>query len=338
MAVVALLVALLLALSSSPSMTQSIKYFVLGMNFFQNLVSIKLIRIDWPVEFLQLFNVLSFFSFSIGAVRPECSFSWSYEYKMIFSLVLPMIVSIIIACVGVGDGIWACKRLFKKIQELRSAGAKLHHISFMSVVKCWLHVLLFRPVCWTSETLMRSSLSPYLENRALGRRPKCASENWKALRAALRKSFLGQRVVKSMQSSNKVFPMKFEVLAVKSARQSLHEAELDAGFASMVLLGRKFASGIFSVLVLFFVGSLTASIGALICESRDDSVYLVQDPTVECDYSSTRYRAMVLIAVAALVFYVAVVPVFLVVLLRSKWSRDMRTQATAAAMMHCSGF
>jgi hypothetical protein len=117
----------------------------------------------------------------------------------------------------------------------------------------------------------------------------------------------------------KVFPMHFEIYDVKVMQSILHEAALDSSFSSIVLKGRKFASGIFSVLVLFFVGSLTSSIGALICEPRDDSVYLVQDPTVECDYSSTRYKTMVAIAVTALFLYVFVVPVFLVILLRSQW-------------------
>jgi len=119
--------------------------------------------------------------------------------------------------------------------------------------------------------------------------------------------------------------MHFEIHDVKHMQSLLREAELDSSFASIVLKGRKFASGIFSILVLFFVGSLTASIGALICEPRDDSVYLVEDPTVECDYSSARYKTMVAIAVTALFLYVFVVPVFLVILLRSQWSRDMRT-------------
>jgi hypothetical protein len=324
MAAVACGVALVLALSSSPSFTQSIKYFILGMNFFQNLVSIKLIRIDWPVEMLQMFNVLSFFSFSIGAVRPECSFSWNYEYKMIFSLLLPLIASIMIGSVGIGYGVIACRRLFKKIQDLKSKGAKLRHMSFPSLVSCWLHVLFFRPVRWKPDSLMWFALSPYLESRALGSSPKSAPENWNALRTALKETFFKQRVVRALQRSRKIFPMNFELYDVKNMQSILHDAELDTTFASMVLKGRKFASGIFSIVVLFFVGSLTASIGALICEARDDSVYLVQDPTVECNYSSPRYNTMVAIAVSALFLYVIVVPVFLVILLRSQWSQDMR--------------
>ena len=174
-------------------------------------------------------------------------------------------------------------------------------MTFSSLVNCWLHVVFFRPVAWKAETLMWFALSPYLESRATGRKPSSASENWKTLRAALRSSFGGQRDAGATSSTNKVFPVQFHIFDVKNAQATLHEAEVDVTFESMIIKGRKFASGIFSVLVLFFVGSLTASIGALICEPRDDTIYLVQDPTVECDYSSSRYRTMVAVAVTALV-------------------------------------
>jgi hypothetical protein len=325
MAAVAFVVALLLATSSSPSFTQSIKYFILGMNFFQNLVSVKLINIQWPVEFVRLFEIVGFFSFSIGAVRPECSFSWTYEYKMLFSLLLPLIVSAIIGLVGFGYGILSCRRLLNKIHELKSNGAKLYEMRFASLVDCWLHVMLFRPVNWKPSTLMWFALSPYLENRAGWRSKKSASENWSLLKKGLRRNFLRDRVLSAIQLTTKIFPLKIEIYDVKRMQSVLHDAGLDASFASMVMKGRKFSSGIFSVLVLFFVGSLTASVGALICEPRDDSFYLVQDPTVECDYSSTRYKTLIAIAVTALFLYVIVVPVFLVVLLGSKWSQDMRT-------------
>jgi hypothetical protein len=325
MAAVAFVVALLLATSSSPSFTQSIKYFILGMNFFQNLVSIKLINIQWPVEFVRLFEIVGFFSFSIGAVRPECSFSWTYEYKMLFSLLLPLIVSAIIGLIGFGYGILSCRRLLTKIRALKSKGAKLYEMRFSSLVDCWLHVMLFRPVVWKPDTLMWFALSPYLENRAVWRRKKSASENWSLLKKGLRRMFLRDRMFSTIQLTSKIFPLKIEIYDVKRMQSVLHDAGLDASFASMVMKGRKFSSGIFSVLVLFFVGSLTASVGALICEPRDDSFYLVQDPTVECDYSSTRYKTLIAIAVAALFLYVIVVPVFLVVLLGSKWSQDMRT-------------
>jgi hypothetical protein len=330
MAAVALVVALLLSTSSSPSFTQSVKYLILGMSFVQNLVSIKLISIDWPAEFLQMFNILSFFSFSIGAVRPECSFSWSFEIKIIFSLLLPMIASIIIGVGGVIYGVYACRRLFKRIQALRADGAKLPQLSFTSLVNCWLHVLLFRPVQWKTDLFMWFALSPYLESRVTGRRPRAASENWGALRSALRSKFQERRVnfrsvVFGEMHTRKIHPMGFAVYDVKELQAILHAADLDTSFASAVFKGRKFASGVFSILVLFFVGSLTSSIGALLCEARDDAMYLVQDPTIECNYESARYISLVAMAVFALCLYVVVVPIFLVILLRSEWSKDMRT-------------
>jgi hypothetical protein len=244
---------------------------------------------------------------------------------MIFSLLLPMIASIIVGAVGISYGVFACRRLFKQIQALRSEGARLPYMSFTSLIKCWLHVLLFRPVEWKTDLFMWFALSPYLGSRALGHKIKPASENWSALRTALRSKFAERRVVGAMQRPRKIHPMRFSYYDVKELQGILHGADLDVTFASVVFKGRKFASGVFSILVLFFVGSLTSSIGALLCEPRDDSMYLLQDPTIECNYSSPRYNGLVTIAVFALVLYVVVVPAFVIILLRSQWSKDMRT-------------
>jgi hypothetical protein len=325
MAAFALVVAVLLASASSPSFTQCMKYFVLGMSFLQNLVSIKMINVDWPVEFVQMFEILSFFSFSIGAVRPECSFSWTYEYKVVFSLLLPLVVSLLICIIGIIYGVVGCRRLQKKIEELRRRGAKLPYMSTWSVIDCWLHALLFRAVQWRTELFMWFALSPHLENRTIGRRPVSASVNWHLLRTTLQSAFQRRRTVADRQPPQNHVATLLGVCDVREMQCVVRDAALDASFASLVLKGRKFASGIFSVLVLFFVGSLTASIGALICQQRDDSEFLVQDPTVECSYSSERYTSLVAIAVTALVLYVALLPAFLVVLLRSRWSKDMRT-------------
>ena len=155
------------------------------MNFVQNLVSMKLISIDWPIELLQMFSALRFFSFSISAVRPECSFAWTFETKIGVTLLLPLVLSFVVCLMGVIYGAWSCRRLFERIQQLRSDGAKLPHMSMSSLVNCWLHVVFFRPIEWKPRYFMWFALSPYLEIRALGRQLETSTENWAVLRPTL---------------------------------------------------------------------------------------------------------------------------------------------------------
>jgi hypothetical protein len=118
-----------------------------------------------------------------------------------------MIVSIVIGILGIIFGIWGCRRLFEKIQDLRSKGAKFYAMTFISLFNCWLHVLLFRPVKWKADTLIWFALYPYLEDRALGRKPKSALENWKALKGALKSAFWSKRLISAFHTSGKVFPI-----------------------------------------------------------------------------------------------------------------------------------
>ncbi len=324
MTVVVVLVAVLLSTASSPGLTQSIKYFVLGMNFYQNLFSIKLINIEWPQELLQMFTALKFFSFSISAVRPECSFSWTFETKIIVTLILPIALSFVVVAVGIMYGSLASWRLHKDIQKLRSEGVQLPFINFASLCNCWLHVVFFRPVAWKPQFFMWFALSPFLEGRALGRKIRTGDENWRVLRTTLKSRFATGRIFAAMGRSRKVQPIVSDY-DLKDLQSIVHGAGLDARFQGIVYRGRKFLSGILSISVLSFVGTLTSALSSTICEDRDGIPYLVQEPTIECSLSSTRYRTLLIVTICAAALYAVVLPLFVLLLLRSRWCLSMRS-------------
>jgi hypothetical protein len=151
-----------------------------------------------------------------------------------------------------------------------------------------------------------------------------STENWAVLRSTLKSKFRIGGIFGVMRKTNKVQPVISDY-DVKDLQLLLHNAELDASFALVVFKGRKFASGVVSIIVLSFVGTLTSAIGVAICEERDSKMFLVQDPTVECNLASSRYTSLFAIAIGAIVLYAIVVPAFLVLLLRSQWSLTMRS-------------
>ncbi len=152
--IVVVILAVFISTASSPSATQSTKYFVLGMNFFQGIGAIKLIEIEWPPIILQMFDMLQFFSFSLSVVKPECAFSWTFATKVSLTLSLPVVMSTLLAIYGAFDSVLSCWKLFKQLQKLRSDGNQLPFTSFQHLVKCWLHVLMFKKVVWHPELIM----------------------------------------------------------------------------------------------------------------------------------------------------------------------------------------
>ncbi len=99
--------------------------------------------------------------------------------------------------------------------------------------------------------------------------------------------------------------------------------QIDADFASHVRSGRRFASGIFSVLVFTFVGTLTSALSVWVCEERDGVMYVSQDAYVECSLNDTEYNQLFSVAIFGLFLYGLVLPLSIFLLLCSKWCRRM---------------
>jgi hypothetical protein len=98
---------------------------------------------------------------------------------------------------------------------------------------------------------------------------------------------------------------------------------IDVHFASIVRSGRRFASGVFSILVFTFVGTLTSALSIWVCKERDGVMYLLQEANVECSMNSPEYQQLFNIAMFGLILYGLVLPVSIFVLLRSKWCKQM---------------
>ncbi len=184
--IVAVILAVFISTASSPSATQSTKYFVLGMNFFQGIGAIKLIEIEWPPLMLQMFDMLQFFSFSLSTVKPECAFSWSFATKVSLTLSLPIVMSSMLAAYGLFDSLFSCWKLHKLLQTLRSNGHKLPATSFKYLIRCWLHVLLFRKVVWHPDLMVWFALCPELNVR-LTQKEKSDASAWQTARSKIQR-------------------------------------------------------------------------------------------------------------------------------------------------------
>jgi hypothetical protein len=100
---------------------------------------------------------------------------------------------------------------------------------------------------------------------------------------------------------------------------------IDVNFARIVRSGRRFASGVFSILVFTFVGTLTSALSVWVCEERDGIMYLTEDANVECSINSAEYNQLFAVAIFGIILYGFVLPVTIFLLLRSNWCKQMMT-------------
>lgn len=319
--VVVVILAIFVSTSSSPSATQSTKYLVLGMNFFQGIGAIKLINIEWPSILMQMFDIMQYFSFSLSAVRPECAFSWSFELKVSLTLLLPILLSFMLCFYGVYKSGYSCWKLYKDLQNLRSNGCKLPLTTFRSILSCWAHVVFFRSVTWKPELVIWFALCPELGAR-LAKRENMAVSNWQTAKSKLKTRLSVARFLGSMGASR---PSAASDFALEDVVKVLHENDdMDARMHQIVFYSRKYFSGVFSILIFSFVGTLTAALSATLCTDFDGVMVLQNEPTIECVFASATYRNLFIMSMSAIFVYGIFMPVLVLMLLRSYWSRMMR--------------
>ena len=318
MCVAIIIIGVFISTSSSPSFGQSTKYFVIGLNFFQGILTVKLISIEWPSIMIEMFNFLQFFSFSFNVVRPECAFSWSFQTKIVITLMLPLVLVCLLSFIGITHSLLSCRKLFIEVTKLRESGAKVPPTYFSVITSAFFSVLAYREVNWHPTKIMWFALSPELSSRSMGRNERSGQENWDLARRklkflSLRDRFVGRKVHAAAPD-----------FSLKELQRVFQEHELDTMMFSAVFRGRKYLSGVFSILIFSFVGTLTSALSATLCEDRDGSSFLQNEPTIECKLSSPEFQFLFIISVCALILYGVVIPSSVLLLLRSSWSQSMR--------------
>jgi hypothetical protein len=320
-------IGVMISSATSPSVINSVKYFVQSINFMQNVMALKLFDIPWPTVVLSFFDWLKFFSFSIAAVRPECAFSWDFETKVAFTIITPILLSLAIAFVGAIVGIYKCFNIFIRLDAVRrKLKNSIPYSTLASVVKCWFSVVLFLSVDFSEQTVMWFALSPYLSNRLKARSVKDAKANWKTAISKLRGLSKASMFMKRMSASSSSLSDKLDFRDLTRLQEILKKESLDVDFARIVHQGRKFAGGVFSVLVLSFVGTLTSILSVSKCSDRDGSSFLVQDQDIECSFGSPTYARLFSLAIFGFFVYSVFLPLFIVAILGSSWCDKMRRQ------------
>ena len=104
---------------------------------FQLKFVLQLIRVDWPLSIMSMFDWVRFFSFSINVVRPECAFSWKFETKVIVTLLTPISLSFLVCIFGLVYGMISCFKMWKQLERARLESGRYLKISYLSTLSCW---------------------------------------------------------------------------------------------------------------------------------------------------------------------------------------------------------
>ena len=185
-----------------------------------------------------------------------------------------------------------------------------------------MHVVLFRDVKYSDDKIMWFVLYPFLMQKMARRKALSGSANWSILKDKFKtRSLMSLNLFKT--SEKRVQDALGNTRTLDTMQDHAHKDLIDVFFARIVRSGRRFASGVFSILVFTFVGTMTSALSIWVCEERDGAMYLKEDANVECSMDVLEYRQLFYVAMFGLTLYGLILPLSIFLVLRSKWCKQM---------------
>jgi hypothetical protein len=198
------------------------------------------------------------------------------------------------------------------------------NISFLHLFQFWMDAVLFRNAELNCQNVTWTAFYPVLAQRRRRRAARSASENWERLRQKMQ--FARKAVHASMLFQSRSQKMRHALehfVTFDSAQQSARTEGLDLSFSQIVTNGRHFASTMFSILVITFIGTLTSVLSVWNCKLRDGKMYLSEDANIECSLESSDYFRLFCVSIFGLVLYGIALPASIFLVFRSSWCKEM---------------
>jgi hypothetical protein len=398
LAVAAVGIALLVTSIQTPQLQACMKGMVVMVSFFQGFVSLKFLKIEWPALTLQLFQLMSFFSFSMDGINPECTLRFDFALKTILTLSLPFGLAFIVLVIAFGYGLLGCLRLTQMLknsvrqlpiehrqnvahtllknyilrrrsskqlqnfainkaagivsedenhirfdtatffesmkrkqmdEELAMSKLLLQEATFSSCIKAWLSVVFFRKVEYNhAENVFWFALCPVLLTRLKTRMERSARENWMLAKSKLKMKRIVTGMRLRMAVNQKPDPLHDEKYKVYMKLMS--KFGLDTWFQIQCDRGRKFTSGVASIFILTYAGSVQSVLSSWNCQERGGKRFVVLDPETECSADDPKYLSLLIISIFGIFIYCGVLPLCIWIVLTSKWCRRFYVSERAA--------
>jgi hypothetical protein len=280
------------------------KVFIKGMQAF---VGIRLFNIPWPSAVMQLFDITRFFSFSIDVVRPECTFSYDEDTKLASIIIGPFVCVLFVGLFMLTYISFKCRRICQALEHptIQPLLAWNFSRTFKSVWSCIMVSAL--SLTFSAERMMRHGLLWNALNPSLVNRSDTIVLNQKVRRSAV----LGG--TSSSKKTNNELPQDWI-----SLRTAVSNFDFVEDFNETTKRFRMMLSSAMSIFVFTFPGSMESALSTFDCIGG----VMRKAPTVQCNTDDRMYLKLLIISSIGILIYCVVMPCCIVLVLRSRWSRE----------------
>jgi hypothetical protein len=293
--------------------TQSMKILLSSM---QGFVSIRLLTVSWPPVVQQMLDFARFFTFNFNVIRPECTVDYTPQTKLLFTLIGPTVCALFIIMLVCIYFVIKCWRISQMLQtdSLKSIHNKSLKQTAFTVAKCLLTTSFCLEIGFSRimvDGALWNALNPTLTNRI----------STVVLQQKLRR----KAVIHVDSGLNE--KMKLESFAVPEdwirMRSAVAGVQAQSEFARSAKRIRLLVASALSTFIFTFQGSIESALPTFDCTNVEGLLFLRSDPKVRCRLDDGVYSGMVAITIIGLVQYCFLLPAITIIVLRSRWCREV---------------
>jgi hypothetical protein len=271
--------------------------------------------VNWPDIMLSTFEVMNTFTFSFDSLRPQCSLDFSPLEKLILVTVGPYFVVSFILLMAVAYSFWKIGQIcaFLRRSNLLSESVANNTGLFRSVASCFFVSTLCLKYSRNNQ-VVHGPLWPALDPNLIGRSDL---------------SVITSRRRKSVPNGEENINLPTSSLLEKlpgSWRKMIQEfdvAGISKNMKTSTTTARLLISSAFSIFILTFQGVLETMLSTWDCKILENRKFLRSRPNVECASDNSEYSKMVGVSSVGLTLYILVVPLCVIVIVRSRWAREI---------------
>jgi hypothetical protein len=272
--------------------------------------------VNWPDIMLSTFEVMNTFTFSFDSLRPQCSLDFSPLEKLILVTVGPYFVVSFILLMAVSYSFWKIGQIcaFLKRSKLLSERSISNYTGlFRSVASCFLVSTLCLKYS-RNDQIVHGPLWPALDPNLIGR------SDLSVITTRRRQS-----VSNGEENANHPTSSLLKKLP-GTWRKMIHEfdvAGVSRNMKTSTATARLLISSAFSIFILTFQGVLETMLSTWDCKIIENRKFLRSRPNVECTSDNSEYSKMVGVSSVGLTLYILVVPLCVILIVRSRWAREI---------------
>lgn len=270
--------------------------------------------VNWPDIMLSTFEFMNTFTFSLDSLRPQCTVDISPLDKLILVTVGPCLIVSFILIIAFSLSLWKIRKICVILRDAnllpeQSSGRGL----FASVAYCFLVSTLCLKYSRKNQ-VTHGALWPALDPNLIERSDLSVISSRRRRSSAF--------IAHADDPLSKADQLVKLPQAWRKAIRDFEMAGVSSFMKSSVSTSRLLISSAFSIFIFTFQGVLEAMLSTWDCKVIENRRFLRSRPNVECSGRGV-HASMITVSSLGLVVYTCVVPVCVVLVVRSRWAREI---------------